>query len=87
VSGWPPGGEARDVEPVAGQLPSYVILPGTGGWTENEDGPECGCGNPTVVKIHPDGRALLLCLFHTIGEGLITELPAERPVGWPGIGA
>ena len=29
VSGWPPGGEALNVEPVAGRLPGWVILPPT----------------------------------------------------------
>jgi len=28
MSGWPPGGEALNVEPVAGQMPASVILPG-----------------------------------------------------------
>ena len=28
MSGWPPGGEAYDVEPVAGRMPAHVILPG-----------------------------------------------------------
>lgn len=27
MSGWPPGGEAYEVEPVAGEMPSSVILP------------------------------------------------------------
>lgn len=27
MSGWPPGGEAYDVEPVAGRMPAHVILP------------------------------------------------------------
>jgi hypothetical protein len=37
-----------------------------------------------VVKILPDGRAVLLCLFHTADAGLASPLPAERPSGWPG---
>lgn len=52
-------------------------------WRENEDGPECSCGNPTVVKLMPDGSAALLCLFHTSEAALFTSLPAERPAGWP----
>jgi hypothetical protein len=51
-------------------------------WTDNEDGPDCACGNPTVVKILPSGRAILLCLFHTAESGSYTELPAERPADW-----
>ena len=48
-------------------------------WRENEDGPECPCGNPAVVKLLPDGSAVLLCLFHTAEAGAITRLPAARP--------
>lgn len=53
-------------------------------WTENEDGPECSCGNPTVVKFsHDTGRAFLLCLFHTPEAGCWFQLPVERPDDWP----
>jgi hypothetical protein len=51
-------------------------------WTENEDGPVCVCGEMTVVKIMPGGRAILLCLFHAGEAGAYTELPAERPANW-----
>jgi hypothetical protein len=54
-------------------------------WAENEDGPDCACGNPTVVKITPGGQPVLMCLFHTAEAGLITVLPLERPGGWPAI--
>jgi hypothetical protein len=47
-------------------------------WTENEDGPACSCGEVTVVKRHPDGRWLGLCLFHTGAEGAYTILPDEK---------
>jgi hypothetical protein len=53
------------------------------GWTENENGPGCGCGNPTVVKMLPDGSWALMCLFHTSDAGMFTQLPSERPDGWP----
>jgi hypothetical protein len=52
-------------------------------WTNNENGPDCACGNPTVVKITPAGRPVLLCLFHTPLDGSVTTLPDERPPGWP----
>jgi hypothetical protein len=52
-------------------------------WRENEEGPDCACGCPRVVKIMPNGRAILLCLFHTGEAGAYTPLPAERPEGWP----
>lgn len=52
-------------------------------WTENESGPDCACGNPTVVKLTPDGSAVLLCIFHTQETGLFTPLPARRPDNWP----
>lgn len=51
-------------------------------WTNNEDGPDCACGNPTVVKLTNDGP-LLLCLFHTDKAGASFELPRERPDDWP----
>ena len=49
------------------------------GWTENEDGPVCPCGELTVVKIIPAGRPVLLCLFHAKEAGAITRLPAGKP--------
>jgi len=52
-------------------------------WTENEAGPDCECGNPTVVKVMPSGKPVLMCLFHASAAGLVTELPAVRPAGWP----
>jgi hypothetical protein len=51
-------------------------------WRNNEDGPRCECGNPTVVKLLPDGTAIFLCLFHAQGEGLYRKLPAQRPAEW-----
>lgn len=52
-------------------------------WRENEDGPDCACGEQTVVKILPDGQAILLCFFHTGEAGMYTPLPDERPEEWP----
>jgi hypothetical protein len=68
-------------------------------WTENEDGPwckHCACklptdqevcdadhGWPTVVKLMPDGSAVLMCFGHTAEAGLAIPLPAERPGNWP----
>lgn len=51
-------------------------------WTENEDGPDCCCGNPTIVKILPDGDPVLMCFFHTAETGMITKLPLAKPADW-----
>lgn len=51
-------------------------------WQNNEDGPLCVCGNPTIVKLSSDGPALL-CLFHISGAGALFPLPIERPDDWP----
>jgi hypothetical protein len=53
-------------------------------WTDNEEGPDCFCGNPTVVKKQDDG-SWLLCLFHTHEAGTMFPLPPEKPDGWPTI--
>lgn len=50
-------------------------------WIENEDGPDCDCDNPTVVKLVGD-KAVLLCLFHTQAEGAYIPLPPQRPHNW-----
>jgi hypothetical protein len=50
-------------------------------WVDNEDGPDCTCGDPTVVKAHPNGY-ILLCLFHTGAEGQFMKLPEEAPDNW-----
>jgi hypothetical protein len=52
-------------------------------WADNENGPDCACGNPTVVKITPGGAAILVCFFHAGEEGMCAPLPAERPEAWP----
>lgn len=52
-------------------------------WTDNEPGPTCICGNPTIVKADSPHHALLLCLFHTAAEGAAWTLPADRPANWP----
>jgi hypothetical protein len=46
---------------------------------DGEAGPDCECGDPTVVRIMPDGSPALLCLFHDGEAGRITALSAERP--------
>jgi hypothetical protein len=51
-------------------------------WIDNEAGPGCKCGCPTVVKITPGGRAVLLCIFHTPEDGLATLLPQSKPDDW-----
>jgi hypothetical protein len=53
-------------------------------WVNNEDGPDCFCGGPTVVKILPDG-AFLLCLFHERAEGKLYQLPNEAPDEFPNL--
>lgn len=64
-------------------------------WTNNEDGPECTCGAPTIVKVIPIGQflepqmpgrrkqAVLMCITHTRAEGVYFALPEERPDDWP----
>lgn len=57
------------------------------GWTNNEDGPDCTCGEPTVVKLvealHSGSkRAVLLCLFHSGEAGRIVPLPTQRPANF-----
>ena len=66
---------------VTGVPPRYSCA--MSGWTENEDGPDCACGNPTVVKIMPGGQVVLMCLFHTREAGAFTYLPPDKPEGWP----
>ena len=52
-------------------------------WKDNEEGPLCTCGHTTTVKIH-NGKAILMCLFHTYEEGASWALPSEhKPSGWP----
>ena len=48
-------------------------------WVNNEDGPDCYCGDPTVVKTTEAGSAVLLCLFHNNEAGAIFRLPTDRP--------
>lgn len=51
-----------------------------------EKGPECYCGCPTGVIIDSDGKAWLLCIFHTNEEGAMFPLPKDgRPDNWPDI--
>ena len=53
-------------------------------WIDNEKGPKCGCGMPTLVKIM-DGKPLLFCVFHEQEEGACWSLPKERPDNWADI--
>lgn len=53
-------------------------------WRDNEDGPDCECGWPRVVKRLPDGRFVLMCFGHTGEAGQVWALPPEKPDGWPG---
>lgn len=52
-------------------------------WIDNEAGPTCTCGGPTVVKVSDRAAPLLLCLFHTAAAGAVWTLPADRPDDWP----
>lgn len=61
-------------------MPSPAAEPGAvTGWTENEAGPACSCGESTVVKIIPPGRPVLLCFFHTGESGAYAGLPEAKP--------
>jgi hypothetical protein len=54
-------------------------------WTQ-EGGPKCTCGNPTMVVIEENGRAALMCLFHSYEEGALFPLPNNgRPDHWPNL--
>ena len=49
-----------------------------------EKGPECFCGMPTMVHVDDDGKAWLLCVFHTNEAGAMFPLPKNgRPDDWP----
>ncbi len=49
-----------------------------------EKGPECYCGMPTGVHVDEDGKAWLLCIFHTNEAGAMFPLPKDgRPDNWP----
>jgi hypothetical protein len=50
-------------------------------YVNNEAGPDCTCGNPTVVKL-VDGGAGLLCLFHTYEAGAFSRLPVMTEEQW-----
>ena len=53
-------------------------------WVKSEKGPDCYCGNPTIVHVADDGRAMLICFFHTKEEGASFALPkGGRPDKWP----
>lgn len=55
-------------------------------WIKSEMGPECYCGNPTIVHVAEDGRAMLMCFFHTYEAGASFALPkGGRPDGWPNL--
>ncbi len=57
-----------------------------GKWVDKEKGPECFCGCPTMVSMFEDGRAVLLCIFHTGPEGAMFPLPNDgRPDSWPNV--
>lgn len=52
-------------------------------WVDNEEGPTCVCGGPTMVKVNDLNAPVLLCLFHTADAGVVWSLPGERPADWP----
>ena len=55
-------------------------------WTDKEEGPTCYCGMPTVVVVDEDGKADLLCIFHTQAAGALFRLPRDkRPDNWPNL--
>lgn len=53
------------------------------GWTDGEDGPDCPCGWPRVVKRLPDGSFVLMCFGHTAEAGAVFRLPDSKPDDWP----
>jgi hypothetical protein len=54
-------------------------------WIQSEQGPECYCGWPTVVVVHENGLASLMCFGHTKEEGAMFPLPANKPDNWPNL--
>lgn len=52
-------------------------------WVNNESGPTCQCGDPTLVKQATDGKWMLVCLTHTAAEGASWQLPKRPPRGLP----
>jgi len=52
-------------------------------WADKEPGPDCACGDPTVVVLDPTGRATLWCLWHSKEAGATFDLPSDRPDHWP----
>jgi hypothetical protein len=53
-------------------------------WIDHEAGPKCCCGGPTFVHLH-EGKASLICMFHTREEGAFFLLPKAKPAKWPGL--
>lgn len=47
-------------------------------WREGGSGPACDCGQETVVMRHPDGRLLMVCVFHPGESGSYTVLDEEE---------
>ena len=55
-------------------------------WKDKEKGPECFCGMPTFVHVDKDGRADLVCMFHSRDAGAMFPLPKNgRPDNWPNL--
>jgi hypothetical protein len=52
-------------------------------WVNNERGPDCFCGDPTVVKTEGLKKPALLCIFHSRDAGAMFTLPDTRPEWWP----
>lgn len=50
-------------------------------WADGDLGPECECGDTTVVKRLPDGRLVALCLFHDGEAGRYIPLDEDGHEG------
>lgn len=51
-------------------------------WQSGDDGPECYCGSPTIVKELPNGSFVLICPLHGEGSGTYFSLPQVKPDDW-----
>jgi hypothetical protein len=50
-------------------------------YVNNEVGPDCSCGEPTIVKF-VNGSPLLVCFFHSGPAGSYNKLPPITEENW-----
>jgi hypothetical protein len=77
-AGWPPGGEAYDVEPVAGQLPAQIVIPPV--VDRLRPGGLMRCCTETVGDLYPDGPAALAAEGQTLQCKYNPDEPEHRMI-------